>query len=398
MVAERAVRPEGSGLPKGWRVVKFGEMAQSVNDRVDNPAEAGVDRYVGLEHLDPDTLHLHRWGLPTDVEATKLRFKPGDIIFGRRRAYQRKLAVADFEGICSAHALVLRARPETVEPRYLPVFMQSNLFFKRALEISVGSLSPTINWKTLAVQPFPLPPREEQRRIADILWAADAAVECWREVGDASERVFSSALKSLTSLDYPSVELGSVADVVYGLTINAARRKMPITRPYLRVANVQRGTLDLSELKEVGCTEAELRNYTLEFGDILVVEGHANISEIGRSALWRGATGDCLHQNHVLRVRPLADLSPEYVTLYLNSRFGRAYFRRNGKSTSGLNTINSTVLKGFPLPLPSPAQQADIVRVTSSIQDGIHAANKSIGVLTTAKAALMASLLEGNDV
>ena len=87
-------------------------MAESIGDRVDDLSRAGVERYVGLEHLDPESLKLRRWGTPDDVEATKLRFQSGDIIFGNRRACQRKLAVADFEGICSAHAMVLRARED----------------------------------------------------------------------------------------------------------------------------------------------------------------------------------------------------------------------------------------------------------------------------------------------
>ena len=81
-------------LKPGWRRVRFDQLAVNVNDRVDDPKTAGVDRYVGLEHLDPESLRIRRWGTPDDVEATKLRFRAGDIIFGRRRAYQRKLAVA----------------------------------------------------------------------------------------------------------------------------------------------------------------------------------------------------------------------------------------------------------------------------------------------------------------
>ena len=161
-------------LKSGWQRVKFGELANCINDRVDDPSTAGVDRYVGLEHLDPESLTIRRWGSPEDVESTKLRFKPGDIIFGKRRAYQRKLAVADFEGICSAHAMVLRAKQDVVLPEFLPFFMQSDLFMKRAVEISVGSLSPTINWKTLAQQEFILPPLEEQRRIVNLLEAIDS--------------------------------------------------------------------------------------------------------------------------------------------------------------------------------------------------------------------------------
>jgi hypothetical protein len=164
-------------VPDGWLTVRFDQMADCISERVDHPAEAGVEHYVGLEHLDPESLKIRRWGEPTDVSATKLLFQPGDVIFGRRRAYQRKLAVAEFEGICSAHALVLRAREDVVEKDFLPLFMQSEVFFERALGISVGSLSPTINWKTLAKQEFAIPLKAEQRRIAEVLWAADQAAE-----------------------------------------------------------------------------------------------------------------------------------------------------------------------------------------------------------------------------
>lgn len=170
------------------RRFRFDQLATHVNDRVDDPAASGVDRYVGLEHLDADSLSIRRWGEITDVESTKLRFQPGDIIFGKRRVYQRKLAVADFEGICSAHAMVLRAKPDAIDPRFLPYFMQSDLFMERALSISVGSLSPTINWKDLAQQEFALPPIEEQRRIAMLL---DSAARLAFAAGTASTAGFS---------------------------------------------------------------------------------------------------------------------------------------------------------------------------------------------------------------
>ena len=159
-----------------WQTLRFDQIAHNIAERIE-PTEADVDIYVGLEHLDPESLKIRRWGTPEDVKGTKLRFYKGDIIFGRRRAYQRKLAVAEFDGICSAHAMVLRANEENVLPEFLPFFMQSDTFFDRALQISVGSLSPTINWKTMARQEFTLPPKAEQRRIADILWAADEVIQ-----------------------------------------------------------------------------------------------------------------------------------------------------------------------------------------------------------------------------
>lgn len=186
---------EGPISKAGWTRMRFDQIATQINDRVDNPAEAGVERYVGLEHLDPDSLRIRRWGEPTDVESTKLRFQPGDIIFGKRRVYQRKVAVADFEGICSAHAMVLRAKPGGVLPDFLPFFMQSDLFMERALSISVGSLSPTINWKALAAEEFLLPPIQDQARLVEALSAADKLAEVQHELLTSSESVFKALLK-----------------------------------------------------------------------------------------------------------------------------------------------------------------------------------------------------------
>ena len=129
----------------------------------------------GWSTLTRRTLHIRRWGKGSDVIGTKLRFRKGDLIFGRRRAYQRKLAVAEFDGICSAHAMVVRAKPDVVLPEFLPFLMMSDRFMNRAVEISVGSLSPTINWTTLKLEEFALPPLDQQRRIAEILWAVDEA-------------------------------------------------------------------------------------------------------------------------------------------------------------------------------------------------------------------------------
>jgi restriction endonuclease S subunit len=166
----------------------FSQIAANITVRVE-PSDTDLERYVGLEHLDPESLKLRRWGSPSDVIGQKLKFWKGDIIYGKRRAYQRKLAVADFDGICSAHAMVLRAKPEVCLPEFLPFFLQSDLFHNRALEISVGSLSPTINWTTLAKQEFPLPPVDEQRRIANLLWAADDVQVSYTNTAEAAKKL-----------------------------------------------------------------------------------------------------------------------------------------------------------------------------------------------------------------
>ena len=200
-------------LKPGWKTWRFDQIAVNINDRIDNPSEADVEHYVGLEHLDPDSLKIRRWGVPSDVEATKLCFRKGDIIFGRRRVYQRKLAVAEFDGICSAHAMVLRPKTDVVLPEFLPFFMQSDLFMTRALEISVGSLSPTINWKTLAAQEFALPPLEEQRRIAELLWAYEETLDTLKESRRSLNQMFEPFLDALTQpqSDWKNQSLGDVA-------------------------------------------------------------------------------------------------------------------------------------------------------------------------------------------
>jgi restriction endonuclease S subunit len=188
--------PEWAKLPlfdrSGWRRLPFGAFAESVNERVE-PANAADEIYVGLDDLDSGSLHIRRWGKGSDVIGTKLRFRQGDLIFGRRRAYQRKLAVAEMDGICSAHALVVRAKPEFVLPEFLPFLMMSDKFMNRAVEISVGSLSPTINWTALKLQEFDLPPLDQQRRFAEILWAVDEATEGYEK----SEASYLNAIESV---------------------------------------------------------------------------------------------------------------------------------------------------------------------------------------------------------
>jgi type I restriction enzyme, S subunit len=372
------------------RRFRFSDLAICVNDRVDNPSEAGVDRYVGLEHLDSESLRIRRWGAPTDVEATKLRFRKGDIIFGRRRAYQRKLAVADFDGICSAHAMVLRARSEVVLPEFLPFLMQSDLFMERALSISVGSLSPTINWKTLAQEEFIVPSLEEQNGFVEMLSAVEECIFSVTEAAEAAsvlaEAFVQQALSSIQQKTGPVVQLGDVADVQYGFTVNASRRNVAVQRPYLTVSNVQRGVIDLTHLKETGLIGGDER-FELRLGDILVVEGHADPNEIGRAAIWGCSAKGVLHQNHLIRVRCRQSEFTTYIIEVLNSSHGRAYFRSMAKSTSGLYTLNSTVVREFPLVLPDRCEQEQVVRHLRKVRQGWEALEERKQKLITLKRA-----------
>jgi type I restriction enzyme S subunit len=149
---------------KDLETVRFDKIAINISERVE-PKKTELTTYVGLEHLDADNLKIERTGTPDDVIGTKLKIYKGDIIFGKRRAYLRKVAVSHFDGIASAHSMILRANEKNIEKNFLPYFMQSDTFMSRAVQISEGSLSPTIKVKTLAQQEFTLPKKEKQKEL-----------------------------------------------------------------------------------------------------------------------------------------------------------------------------------------------------------------------------------------
>ena len=150
---------------------KFTEIAINSTEKK-KPTEADKDTYIGLEHLDSGTLTVSRWGADVAPIGEKLIMKKGDVLFGKRRAYQKKVGIAPFDGIFSAHGMVLRPRENVITKEYFPLFISSDYFLNEAIRISVGSLSPTVNWKDLKELEFFIPTIEEQRRITPLVWAA----------------------------------------------------------------------------------------------------------------------------------------------------------------------------------------------------------------------------------
>ena len=167
-------------FPEGWRMVRFGDVVSNVNENTRDPRSLGLDRVVGLDHLDPESLPLRRWDLldemPDGTSFTRT-FKAGQVLFGKRRAYQRKVAVPDFSGICSGDILVFESSTEVLLQAFLPYIVQSAGFFDHALGTSAGSLSPRTKWQELAKYEFALPPIDEQERIVEVLQATSASTE-----------------------------------------------------------------------------------------------------------------------------------------------------------------------------------------------------------------------------
>lgn len=347
-------------LRPGWNRVKFGRIAECVNDRVDDPASAGVERYVGLEHLDPESLTIRRWGAPDEVESTKLRFKPGDIIFGKRRAYQRKLGVADFEGICSAHAMVVRARPGNVVPEFLPFLMQSDIFMKRAVEISVGSLSPTINWKTLAEQEFALPPLEEQTRAVALLASVRASSDALHEAVVAAQRTETALVEDFINRTRQREKIGQhVSDISYGCSLKSTSERQGI--PMLRIPNVLRGDLDLGDLQWIELGEAERAQFEVRPSDILLVRTNGNPDYVGRSVVVPEGTPPMAFASYLLRLRVTTTMLPEYLSAMINAPTTRRSLRGSIRSSAGNYNVNTTGIREQAVPICSIGEQGLLV-------------------------------------
>ena len=196
---------------------RFDEIAYNSTAKK-KPTEDDKETYIGLEHLDSECLTISRWGSEVAPVGEKLIMKKGDILFGKRRAYQRKVGIAPFDGIFSAHGMVLRPNEEVINPNFFPFFISSDQFMERAVRISVGGLSPTINWKDLREQEFDIPSLDEQKELADKLWAAYNLKESYKKLLSATDEMVKSQFIEMFK-DENLVPLGNICNIEKGATI-----------------------------------------------------------------------------------------------------------------------------------------------------------------------------------
>jgi type I restriction enzyme, S subunit len=194
--------------------------------------------------------------------------------------------------------------------------------------------------------------------------------------------------------DWKLVPLAAVADVQTGLALGKEAAKDPVRLPYLRVANVQDGYLDLSEIKEVEIERSLISRYSLRTGDVLMTEG-GDFDKLGRGYIWQDEVPNCLHQNHVFVVRPHKELLPYFLTALTSSDYGRRYFQSCSKQSTNLASINSSQLKAFPVPLPTVQEQGAIRAVISAWDCGIRQLTNLIAAKLRFKQWLMQQLLTG---
>lgn len=179
------------------------------------PTEEDKYTYLGLEHLDSGSLQVTRYGSDVAPIGEKLIMREGDVLFGKRRAYQKKVAIAPFDGIFSAHGMVLRPKEEVIDKNFFPLFISSDYFLDAAIKISVGSLSPTINWRDLKELEFELPEMDKQRELAKVLWAMDATKNSYQKLLLKTDELVKAQFMELFK-GTERVRLDAIAEITMG--------------------------------------------------------------------------------------------------------------------------------------------------------------------------------------
>jgi type I restriction enzyme S subunit len=375
----------------GWPRVAFGDVVQLVRERSSDPERDGFERYVGLEHIEPGDLHVRRWGNVSDGTTFTNVFRVGQVLFGKRRAYQRKVAVADFDGVCSGDIYVFEPKGDELLPELLPFICQTDRFFEHAIGTSAGSLSPRTSWQSLAEFQFALPPVNEQGRIAEALAATKLVNDTMRHARDAGERsrkafivaLFQSGTRQERRRSTPIgslpeswdiAPLGTRYQVQLGKMISDAARRGSGQVPYIRNANVQWNRLELDDVATMAMSARECEKFLLQPGDILACEGR----HVGKSALWRGEIPGATYQKALHRLRRLSDRDvPEYLLhcLQYYSWIGR-FAVETGETT--IPHLPAERFRAMLFPFPTRTEQAEIATAINNYDASMSAIEERI--------------------
>ena len=263
--------------------------------------------------------------------------------------------------LCSNFTSILRPRKQYVAPKYLHYILFCNHkygYVEKYQNKTTGIINLQLQ-EYLKNTKIPLPPLPEQQKIASILDAADNLRQKDQQLIEKytalSQSLFLEMFGDPVSnpMGWDKIELEEIADIVSGVTKGRKlKSKANLNIPYMRVANVQDGHLNLQEIKTIPGTEEDIQKFGLHKGDILLTEG-GDPDKLGRGTVWNDEIENCINQNHIFRVRLLCNKStPIYLSKLCGSEYGKRYFLKLGKQTTGIASINKTQLRKFPVLRP----------------------------------------------
>ena len=359
---------------------------EDVSLKVDtwNPRAAQTQvpfEYIDISSVDPIAKEIRGTQrlLPNDAPSRARQLvRAGDVLVSTVRPNLNGVAVVPRQldgATASTGFAVLRPNPRLIDGSYLLSWLTSPRFVRDMVRRATGASYPAVSESMVCRSQLPLPPLEDQQRITAIFdkvrslrrnsraWAA--MLDCFLRA--RFTELFGDVVHD--SMGWPERALGDVSEIVSGVTIGrelGGRETVEI--PYMRVANVQDGYVDLDEVKTTAATPEEVTRFSLEVGDVLLTEG-GDRDKLGRGAVWKGTVELCIHQNHVFRVRPnRALVRSEYLSALLGSALGKRYFLKAAKQTTGIASINRTQLAAFPVRLPPIEDQDKFEQVAGSVE------------------------------
>ena len=389
----------------------FGDVVRDVKESERDPLKAGLERYVGLEHLEPFNFEVSEWGLLTedDVSFTK-RFRAGQVLFGKRRAYQRKVGVADFDGICSSDILTFEAIEERLLPELLPFVVQSDPFFEHALDTSSGSLSPRTRWSQLRNFEFQLPDLATQLRVAELLVAASEAEarqrlllqslkeykfslasHLWKHGTKGERRVASKIGKVPESWNVARLK-EHTSDSAYGPRFPASQ--------YAESGNVQtirttdfdrRGGLTLDDVPYTTLRDEVIEKHQLKVGDFLLSRSG---EYAGLTATFTEADGCFIAAAFCIRFQLKPSLLSEYLVHLCYSDFGERYVMPLATGSAQPN-ISGTKMLNVLVPVPPIDEQQIISAILADCETSMTVAESHLETLRNLTMSLTNSFMRG---
>lgn len=355
-------------LPEGWTHVRFGDVVRNKNLTTRDPEKDGLGRIVGLTHLDSESLPIVRWDILEDETSFSRTFAAGDVLFGKRRAYQRKVGVPDFAGICSGDILVFESKDPSLLQEFLPYIVQSDAFFERAVGTSAGSLSPRTNWTQLARFEFALPPIEEQKRIVEAMMLAADARRRHEAVLSANKDLIEALLHDLAWCGADSLEPLIEAfpgEFFDGDWIESKDQSASGIR-LLQLADIGSGRfLDKSDRFVSRETAVRLRCSALRPGDLLISR---MANPIGRACAVPEQIGDAITAVDVCVAR--SECSPEERAYWIGL-FNSSHWRRLCEAQAAGSTrtrISRRKLEQIPVPSIATAERERLGRTLIAAQ------------------------------
>lgn len=338
------------------------------------PVEEDRFTYLGLEHLDPGSLKVTRFGSDVAPIGEKLVMRKGDVLFGKRRAYQKKVAIAPFDGIFSAHGMVLRPNAEVIDPDFFPLFISSDYFLDAAINISVGSLSPTINWRDLKILEFELPDLETQRKLAAVLWSINDTMESYKKLISATdELVKSQFMEQFRELIEQPEACSKIEDICTVFADGDWIESKDQSDEGIRL--IQTGNIGNDQYLDKGERARFITEDTFERLNCTEVKANDILisrlpDPVGRACIIPEGLGKCITAVDCTIVRLESRVKPEYFIAYTRSPFYmmQVASRETGSTRKRISRKNLGMLT---IPVPTIASQerfAALVRQSDKSQ------------------------------